>query len=79
MGNRVQIDAELLDMINGGAIGFNPDSNGNFTMKCQYSGATYQNVNLSQVMEIAKFAATVPNTAEGEQQIVNYAHERGII
>lgn len=76
---RVQIDAELLDQINGGNIGFNPDSNGNFTMKCQYSGQTYQNVALPQVMEIAKYAATVPNTAEGEQQIVNWAHEQGII
>lgn len=79
MGNRVQIDAELLDLVNGGNIGFNPNDNGTYTMQCQYSGQTYQNVSLSQAMEIAKYAAAVPNTAEGEQQIVNWAHQNGII
>lgn len=79
MGNRVQLDPEMLENVNGGSIGFNPDSNGNYTMKCQYSGQTYQNVSLSQAMEIAKYAAAVPNTAEGEQQIVNWAHQNGII
>jgi len=79
MGNRVQLDPEMLDNVNGGSIGFNPDANGNYTMKCQYTGKTYHNITLSQVMEVAKFAATVPDNLEGEQKILNWAHQRGII
>lgn len=79
MGNRVQLDPELLDQVNGGSVGFNPDKNGNYTMKCQFTGKTYYNIPLSQVMEIAKYAATVPNNLEGENQIINWAHQHGII
>lgn len=79
MGNRIQIDGDLLDQINGGSVGFNPDNNGTYTMKCQFTGKTFYNIALAQVMEIAKFAATVPNNVEGENQIINWAHQRGII
>lgn len=79
MGNRVQIDPELLDQVNGGSVGFNPDNHGTYTMKCQYTGKTYHNIALAQVMEIAKYAATVPNNAEGEKQIIQWAQAQGII
>ena len=79
MGNRVQIDPELLENVNGGSIGFNPDSNGNYTMKCQFTGNVYHNIPLAQVMEVAKYAAGVPNTLEGEKQIINWARAQGII
>ena len=77
--NRIAIDEELLGQISGGAIGFNPDDNGTFTMKCQFSGLTFSGVTLQQIIEIAKFAASIPNTAEGEQQIIAFAQEKKYI
>lgn len=79
MGNREELNLDALDNVNGGSIGFNPDSNGTYTMKCQFTGNVYYNIPLSQVIEVGKFAATVPNTLEGEQQIINWAHGAGII
>ena len=79
MGNRVELNLEQLENVNGGSIGFNPDGNGTYTMKCQFTGKVYYNVSLSQAMEVAKYAAGVPNTLEGENQIINWAHAQGII
>ena len=79
MANRVEINQELLEQINGGAIGFDPEGNDMFTMRCEFSGNVYPHVSLSDLMRIAQFAAAIPNTAEGEQQIINWAHDQGII
>lgn len=79
MGNREEINLEALENVNGGAIGFNPEPGGTYTMKCQFTGKVYTGISLSQVMEIGKYAAGVPNTLEGEQQILNWASAQGII
>lgn len=79
MSNRVQLDLEQLENVNGGSIGFNPDSNGTYTMKCEFTGNTYYGVSLSQAMEVAKYAAGVSNDLEGEKKIINWAHAQGII
>lgn len=79
MGNREEINLEALESVNGGAIGFDPEPSGTYTMRCQFTGKVYTGVSLSQVMEIAKYGATVPNTLEGEQQILNWAANQGII
>jgi hypothetical protein len=76
---RMQLDEEILDLINGGALGFDPEPTGTYTMRCQYSGATFEGVALSQVIEIAKYCATIPNTPEGEQNIIGWAQEKGYI
>lgn len=79
MGNRTELNPEILENVAGGALGFDPDANGNYTMRCQFTGAVFPNVTLANVMEIAKFAATIPNTLEGEQQIINWASENHYI
>ena len=79
MANRVEINEELLAQINGGSLGFDPEGNNVFTMKCEFSGNVYSHIDISDVMLICQYAATIPNTAEGEQQIINWAHDRGII
>ena len=76
---RVSLNDEFLDKINGGALGFDPEQGGTYTMRCQYSGKTYTGVSLGQVMEIAKFCATIPNNAEGEQKIIQWAKDNNII
>ena len=79
MGSRVGLDDNVLEMINGGGLGYDPDSSGTFTMKCQYSGNIYYGIRLDQVMEIAKYSAAIPDTPEGEADILNWAHTQGII
>jgi len=79
MGNRVEIDLDMLENVAGGAIGFNPDNNGTYTMKCQFTGLTFSGVRLDQIMQIAQYAASIPNTLEGEQQIIDWAREQKII
>lgn len=77
--NRIAIDEDLLGQVSGGAIGFNPDGNGTYTMKCQFSGLSFSGITLAQAIEVAKFAAAIPNTAEGEQQIIQWARDSHII
>lgn len=79
MSKKIELNDEILDKINGGAIGFNPDGQGTYTMKCQFSGETFGGVTLQQIIQIAQFCATIPNTAEGEQQIIDWARGKGII
>ena len=76
---KMNIDDNLLDFVTGGSIGYNPDGNGTYTMNCQYSGNSYQGVTLTQVMQIAQYSARIPNTPEGEQQIIQWATENNII
>ena len=80
MGNRQELNFDMLENVNGGNIGFNVEPGGaTYTMKGQYTGWTRKGVTLAHVMEIAKYAATVPNTDEGERQIFNWASGRGYI
>lgn len=79
MGNRVELNLDALENVNGGAIGFNPEPNGTYTMICQFSGKSFTGVPLAFAIEIAKFGADIPNTAEGEQQIINWASSKGYI
>ena len=76
---RFELSEDLLDQVNGGAIGFNAESNGTYTMVCQYSGNSYKGITLAQVMQIAQYAATIPDTAEGEKKILDWAESQGII
>ncbi len=76
---RIQLDEEVLDQVSGGSIGFNPDGNGTYTMLCEFTGERYYGVPLSQAIEVAKFAAAIPNTLEGEQQIIKWAQDQNII
>ena len=77
--SRTEIAPELLDTIAGGALGFDPDGAGTYTMRCEFSGEAYPGVTLSSVMELAQFGASIPNTPEGEQQIIAWAKSRGFI
>ena len=78
--NRVELDLDVLEGVNGGSLGFDPDATGTiFTMRCQYSGEVFYNIPLAKVIEIARFGATIPDTAEGEQQIIAWAKQQGII
>ena len=79
MSNRVALDPEMLDAVAGGSVGFNPDGNGTYTMKCQYSGDTYTGVTLQQIIEIAKKGATLTNTAEDEKKLVDWCRAENII
>ena len=36
--SRTEIAPELLDYIAGGAIGFDPEPSGTYTMRCEFSG-----------------------------------------
>ena len=73
MGDRIEIAPELLEYVNGGALGFNPEAGGTYTMIGQFTGKTFSGVSLANVMEICKYAANIPNTLEGEEQIIAYA------
>ncbi len=73
MGDRIEIAPELLDYVNGGALGFNPEAGGTYTMIGQFTGKKFTGVTLANAMEIAKYSATIPNTLEGEEQIIAYA------
>ena len=77
--NRVSIDLEELENVNGGTLTFNPDGNGGYKMTGCFSGSTFSGVSLSQVMQVIKYSAKVPNTEEGEQQIIQWAQDQGII
>lgn len=77
--NRVEIDMTSLEKVAGGSLGYDPDDHGTFTMHCQYSGDTYYDISLSDVMEICKFSANIPDTPEGEEEILDWARNRGII
>ena len=79
MSNRVEVNDDLLEQISGGAIGFNPEGNNFFTMECEFSGNVYSHISLSDCMRISQYSAFIPNTPEGEQQILTWAHEEGII
>lgn len=76
---RTEIAPELLDKVAGGAIGYNPEPGGTYTMICQFSGSTFKGVTLGQIIEIAKFGATIPNTPEGEQEIIAWAKTKKYI
>lgn len=77
--SRTEIAPELLEFVAGGAIGFDPDAAGTYTMRCQFSGDIYPGVCLANVMAMAQFGASVPNTPEGEQQIIAWAKARNYI
>ena len=79
MASRIQLDDNIMENVNGGSIGFNPDKQGTYTMKCKYTGETYYGVPLGQAIEIAKYAATQTESLEGEQAIINWARDAGII
>ena len=77
--NRVEIDMKALENVAGGSLGYDPDDHGTYTMNCQYSGNVYYDIPLSDVMEICKFSANIPDTPEGEEEILSWARDRGII
>lgn len=77
--SRREIAPELLDFVSGGALGFDPDEAGTFTMLCEFSGESYPGVSLPAVMDIARFGASIPNTPEGEQQILAFAKSKNYI
>ena len=77
--SKMPINEELLDMVNGGSLGFDPEPSGTFTMRCEYSGASYEGVALGDAIQIARYGASIPNTPEGEQQIVQWARDNNII
>ena len=70
---------DALDNVSGGALTFNPDGNGTYTMKCQFTGQTYYGVSLADVMEISKYGAFIENNLEGENQIIAWAQSQGYI
>ena len=78
MGRR-EIAPELLETVAGGALGFDPDASGTFTMHCEFSGQTFTGVALGNIMQIAQFGASIPNTPEGELQIIAWAKARNYI
>ena len=79
MSKRIALDPEMLDAVAGGSVGFNPDGNGTYTMKCQFSGATYTGVTLQQIIEVAQYGAGLTNTAEDEQKLVDWCRTHNII
>ena len=76
---RTEIAPESLEIVTGGALGFDPDASGTYTMRCEFSGECYPGITLANVMETAKFGASIPNTPEGEQQIIAWAKARNYI
>ena len=76
---RTEIAPELLETVAGGALGFDPDAAGTYTMHCEFSGQTFTGVALGNIMQIAQFGASIPNTPEGEQQIIAWAKARNYI
>ncbi|MBR4537620.1 MAG: hypothetical protein IKO52_02110 [Clostridia bacterium] len=77
--NRIELNPEQLEQVNGGSLTFVPDSNGNYTMKCGFSGQVFTGLPMGQAMQIVRYSATIPDTAEGEQQILSWARSQGII
>ena len=77
--NRREIDTELLDSINGGTLYFNPEASGTYSMTCEFCGDVYSGISLTDVIRLGQFMATIPNTAEGEQEILAWARDAGII
>ncbi len=77
--NRVPIDPELLDIVNGGAFGFDPDGSGTYTMHCQHSGQVFYGVQLGDVIEMAKHGAYLEDTPENELQTIEWARQMGYI
>ena len=45
------IDEGLLDLVQGGSLGFDPESGGTYTMRCQYSGESFSGVSLGNVID----------------------------
>ena len=76
---RIEIGPELLDIVAGGAIGFDPEAGGTYTMRCEFSGDVYPGVSIAGVMALAQFGASVDNTPEGEQQIIAWAKAQNFI
>ena len=79
MANRIELDDKVVEKVNGGSIGFNPDDYGTYTMLCEFTRNTYYGVKLADIIEIGKFAASQPNTLEGEIEIINFAMAQGYI
>ena len=79
MSKRVELNESILENVTGGSIVFNPQGDGNYYMECEYSGDTYYDIALGDIMKVIKYAAKVPNTPEGEQDILNFCRNEGII
>ena len=76
---RIEIAPELLEIVAGGAIGFDPETDGTYTMRCEFSGDVYPGVSLASVVALAQFGASIDNTPEGEQQIIAWAKAQNYI
>ena len=74
-----KLSDDMLDVVSGGAFGFDPDGNGTYTMHCEFTGQTFYGVSLANVMEIAKQCAYSTNDLEGENQIISWARGQGYI
>jgi len=70
---------DALDNVSGGAIGFDPDGQGTFTMKCEFTGQKFYGVKMEDIMKIAEFGAVIPNNIDGENQIIAWALSQGYI
>ena len=77
--DRIALDLEELDNVRGGTLVFNPDGSGKYNMTCCFCGTTYPGLTLAQVMQVIKYSAKIPNTAEGEQKIIGWAQSENII
>ena len=76
---RIPIEPELLDLVNGGSFGYDPDSKGTFTMHCQYTGQTYYEVKLADAIEIARYGAYLEDNLENEVKTIDWAKQQGYI
>lgn len=79
MKDRVQLNDDSLEQVCGGNIVFNPQGDGMYVMNGKHTGQTFNNVQLGDIMKVIKYAASVPNTEEGERQIIKWAQDNNII
>lgn len=79
MGKRVELDTDMADLVCGGSIGLDPEEGGNYTLRCQFSGQVFYGVPLSNAIFIARYGASIPNTPEGEQEIISWAQGQGYL
>ena len=75
----VKLNDDMLDQVSGGSFGFDPDSMGTYTMRCQYTGQTFYGVKLQDIIEMGKYGATIDDNLDGEIQIIAWAKAQGYI